>query len=203
MSVRFHGQVAELLVPIDQIRQHPRNANNGDVEAIAESILSNGFYNPISVQRSTGYIVAGNHRYAAMLSLGQEQIPAVMLDIDDETALRVMLADNRTAELAVRDEHELQTLLDELAETEQGLAGTAYTDDDLSDLERKMRAIDHMPIEVDEEYEHVSFDVRRKEPQVTVLGYLEEDGHTRKFDKGEVEDAIVRLKDLGFNAVGG
>lgn len=202
MSIQFHGEIEKLLIPLDSVSQHPRNANNGDVEAIAESIMANGFYNPIIVQRSTGYIIAGNHRYAAMLSLGQDQIPAVVLDVDDKTALRVMVADNRTAELAVRDEHELQEILEELTETEQGLTGTAYTEDDLSDLEQKLRAIDHMPIEVDEDYDFGGF-TQGGAPKVMVFGYLDEDGRTRRFEIDEVVDAVARLKDLGYNAIGG
>lgn len=202
MSIQFHGEIEKLLIPLDSVRQHPRNANNGDVEAIAESIMANGFYNPIIVQRSTGYIIAGNHRYAAMLSLGQDKIPAIVLDVNDKTALRVMVADNRTAELAVRDEHGLQEILEELTETEQGLVGTAYTEDDLLDLEKKLRAIDHMPIEVDEDYDFGGFP-QGGAPKVMVFGYLYEDGRTRRFEIDEVVNAVAQLKDLGYNAIGG
>ena len=83
MSIDFHSSLLDLLVPIEQVQQHPLNPNNGDMDAVVDSILGNGFYNPVVVQRSTGYIVAGNTRYAALLSLVETVIPVVYADIDD------------------------------------------------------------------------------------------------------------------------
>jgi ParB-like chromosome segregation protein Spo0J len=50
------------LVPTGRLRPHPRNVNRGDLAVIAESIAQNGFYGAVVAQRSTGYILAGNHR---------------------------------------------------------------------------------------------------------------------------------------------
>lgn len=200
MSVRFHESVMHLLVDIDGVRQHPRNPNNGDVEAIEESILTNGFYNPVIAQESTGHILAGNHRYAALLALGSKVIPVVWVDVSDEDALRIVIADNRTAELAVRDEHSVSDLLHMLEETEGGLLGTAYDDAALIALDRKLQALDHMTLDPEMPEPDLDPDVV---PHVTVRGYVDDDGHVRKFDKGEVMDAVARLRDLGFHAVGG
>ena len=114
MTVHFHESIQHLLVPIEDVEQHPQNPNNGDVEVVADSILANGFYNPVVVQESTGRIVAGNTRYAALLSLGETRIPVVSVDITDEQALRLLIVDNRTSELGVRDGHELAALLKQL-----------------------------------------------------------------------------------------
>lgn len=201
MRVHFHEELAPYLVPIDSIRQHPRNVNSGDVDAIADSIMANGFFNPVIVQRSTGYIIAGNHRYAALLSLEETQVPVVSVDVDDERALRMMLVDNRTSELSKRDDRALAEMLSELSEATEGLAGTAYEDENLTELLRSLRATDHIPLggygEGDEE------PGQRFTRTVTVYGYLEDNGTVRSFDDGEAEDAVVRLRDLGYNARGG
>ena len=69
----FHDALIPLLVPKDDVTAHPRNARNGDIEAIAESIQTNGCYRPVIAQRSSGHILAGNHTYYALLSLGAAQ----------------------------------------------------------------------------------------------------------------------------------
>jgi len=200
MTIRFHEELVPYLVPIDSVKQHPRNVNSGDIEAIADSILANGFYNPVIVQRSSGHIIAGNHRYAALLSLGATDVPAVSVDVDDERALRMMLADNRTSELSRRDEHGLERLLSELSEGIDGLVGTGYEDDDLADLIRANQATDHIPLgKYDEAEEPGERFVRR----VVIYGYLEDNGVVRGFDEGDAEEAVVRLRDLGYNAQGG
>jgi hypothetical protein len=123
--VTYHADLEPLLIPIDDVHPHPANYNNGDVDALSESIEVNGMYRPIYAQRSTRNIIAGNHTWIACKGLGAESIPVVMLDIDDTTALRIMLADNRVAALAVPDNGLLLELLDHLAATDS-LIGTGY-----------------------------------------------------------------------------
>ena len=120
-------------VKLSTLRPHPRNARNGDVEAVAESLTVNGQYRPIVVT-TDGTILAGNHTYAAALSLGWDRIAAVTVDVAPESpeALRIMLADNRTADLGGYDDALLLDLLRDLDATATQLAGTAY---DTTDLE--------------------------------------------------------------------
>lgn len=120
-----HMQVEE--VDIDLLFQHPDNANNGDVDAIEESIEINGFYSPLLVQRSTSYILAGNHRYLAAMRRGMTKLPVIYLDVDDQRAKRIMLSDNAITRRGYDDEAHLSTLLNELYATDEGLAGTGYT----------------------------------------------------------------------------
>ena len=135
MTVRIPPTLEDHLVPIDAVSQHPKNANNGDIDAISASLLANGVFRPVVVQQSTGYILAGNHTYAAMAGLGETQIPAIFLDVDDVQATKIMLADNRTAQLAIMDDGLLIDLLQDLAGADMAaLYGTGYTDADLLDL---------------------------------------------------------------------
>lgn len=121
-------------VPVDRLQPHPRNPNRGNIDAIADSIDANGFYGTIVAQRSTSYILVGHHRYQAALQRGATHVPVTWIDVDDTAALRIVLADNRTAELAERDPEQLSQLLAELADTDDGLTGTGYDQEDLTTL---------------------------------------------------------------------
>lgn len=113
-------------VPMDRLEQHPDNPRSGDVDAIARSIEVNGFYQPIIVQRSTGYILAGNHRFIAGLQIGMTTFPVVYADVDELGAKRIMVADNQTAKLGWDDEGILADLLEELHSTDTGLDGSGF-----------------------------------------------------------------------------
>lgn len=129
----LRGEIRD--IPIESVQPHPQNPNQGDVGAIFESIEENGFFGRILVQASTGYIIFGNHRWRAMHAAGATEIPAEIVDVDDERALKILLADNRTRDLASYDEGLLAEILQELAgSSERGLKGTGYDDDALADL---------------------------------------------------------------------
>lgn len=131
------------LVPTAQLLPHPRNVNRGNVEAIQASIEENGFYGAVIAQRRTGFILVGHHRYQAAVQSGAEQVPVIWIDVDDRRALNILLADNRTAELAMRDEEALTRLLQELASDDAGLTGTGYETADLDLL--LARTSDELP----------------------------------------------------------
>jgi hypothetical protein len=118
---------------ISDLVPHPRNPNLGDVGAIYTSIEATGFYGAVLVQKSSQHIIAGNHRVIAAQQSGATSVPIIELDVDDETALRILLADNRIAALAHNDEVLLTEVLRELAERD-ALLGTGYDGDDLDAL---------------------------------------------------------------------
>jgi hypothetical protein len=125
--VRFSPGVEEMLEPISVVRPADRNPNNGDVEAIAESIMVNGFQVPVIARRATGEILAGNHRYYALLRLGATQVPVIWTDMDDAAAMRFLLADNRLSRLGRDDPAQLLEMLTEIAAgSPLGLAGTGF-----------------------------------------------------------------------------
>lgn len=128
--MRFINKDAEL-VPIDELIPFLKNPRQGDVGAISESIKKNGFYGSLVAQVSSKRILAGNHRWMAAKALDFTEIPVVWVDVDDETALRIMLADNRTSDLASNDFSVLADLLTNLSQSNQKFAGTGYTGDDL------------------------------------------------------------------------
>lgn len=122
------------LVPVHMLSAHPENPRQGDIGAIYESIQANGFFGTIVAQRSTGFILAGNHRFQAAIEAGISEVPVVWVDVDDDRALRILLADNRTNDLASYDEGALAELLKRVLSTTDTLAGTGYEPEDLDDL---------------------------------------------------------------------
>jgi ParB-like chromosome segregation protein Spo0J len=118
-------------VPVSQLQTHPANPRVGDVSAIAESLAENGQYRPIIVQRGTGFILGGNHTYLAARKLGWDTIHAIYLDVNDERAKRIMLADNKTAELGGYDERMLAELLASLEDPD---VGTGFAPDEVESL---------------------------------------------------------------------
>lgn len=133
VSPAIHAQ-AVVLEPTGSLLQHPSNARMGDVGAISESIRANGYMAPVVAVRSSRFVIDGNHRLQAAAALGMEQIPVVWVDVDDDTALRYLLAANRTNDLAAYDDLALVELLAGLQESPTGLAGTGYEPDDLDHL---------------------------------------------------------------------
>jgi len=118
------------LVAIAKLTPFPGNPRRGDVEAIAQSLKANQQFRPIVVQKSTGYVLAGNHTMQAAISLGWDKIDVHWVDVDDDRAKRIVIADNRLADKGHYDINALTDLLQEVAD----LDGTGYTDAELDAL---------------------------------------------------------------------
>jgi len=119
------------VVPVDQLKQHPDNPRRGDVDLIGKSIDANGFYGSCIVQRSTGYVLAGNHRLLAARDRGISHLPVIWVDVDDERARRIMAVDNRSNDAATYDEEKLIALLQGF---EHDFRGTGFTESELQSL---------------------------------------------------------------------
>lgn len=103
-------------VPVGVLRPHPRNARRGDVRLIAGSLARHGQYRPILVQRSSNVVVAGYHTWQAAQLLGWTHIAVLPLDLDDDAALRLLLMDNRSSDVAEYDTGLLAELHDLIGE---------------------------------------------------------------------------------------
>jgi hypothetical protein len=117
------------------LREHPDNPNQGDDAIVDESVDVNGWYGAVTAQKSTGYILAGNTRFRIAQARGAKQLPVIWKDIDDESALKILLADNATARRADLDEEKVSELLQSLPDIE----GTGFADA-LHPLERNIEA---------------------------------------------------------------
>jgi ParB-like chromosome segregation protein Spo0J len=118
------------MVRVDELEPHPDNPHHGNVDLIAGSIKRFGFYGSVVVQSSRMRIIAGEHRWRGAHKAGLKKIPAVVLDVDDDAALRILLADNRLGEFGGYDDTKLVELLQGLPD----LDGTGWRDEDLADL---------------------------------------------------------------------
>jgi site-specific DNA-methyltransferase (adenine-specific) len=130
MSHRIPNSLEALAVPIDRLRAYPGNPRRGDVAAITDSLRRNGQYRPLVVNRPTMEVLAGNHTLAAARELGWTEVAATFVEVDEEQAQRIVLADNRTNDLAGYDAEALVALLGELPTLE----GTGYDETALGEL---------------------------------------------------------------------
>jgi site-specific DNA-methyltransferase (adenine-specific) len=122
--------LAELAVPIGELRPFPGNPRRGDLATIRASLEANGQYRPIVVRRGSNEVLAGNHTYLAAAELGWDAIAATFVDVDDEQARRIVLVDNRANDLAGYDDGELAALLQQL----ESFDGSGWRAGDLDKL---------------------------------------------------------------------
>ena len=121
-------------VKVSDLHLHPLNTRQGDVGAIIQSLETHGQYRPVVVQKSSMNVIAGNHTLMAASSLGWATVDATLLDVDDDQALRILLVDNRTNDLATYDSPALIDVLEALVRSEYGLSGSGFDGNDLDEL---------------------------------------------------------------------
>jgi hypothetical protein len=125
-------------IDIDSVKLHPANPRVGYLPAIREAMQRNGWHGAIVVQKSTRLILAGNHRWLVAKELGLKRVLAHVVDVDDATARRILLADNRSADRATYDDPKLNEVLGMILTDEPqpdaALVGTGYTPDDATQL---------------------------------------------------------------------
>lgn len=126
---------------VDDLVPYPGNPRRGNVDLIKESLLAHGQFRPLVVQASTRHVLAGNHTLEAAVSLGWTEIDAVLLDVDDRKAAKIVLADNRTSDAAYNDTAALSAILELL---EGDFEGTGYL---VTDLDALLMGIPDMDLE--------------------------------------------------------
>jgi len=170
-------------VRIEAVQPHPRNPRQGDVAAIVESIRANGFVAPLLVQQSTAYILAGNHRWLAAREIGMAEVPVIWLDVDDDRALRILLADNRTSDVATYDDPKLASLLQEILTDTGTLEGTGFDGDALDELLASLGSNTTDAVAEDEsnkikEQYQIVVTCKDEQDQVRLLGHLNAWGYS-------------------------
>jgi ParB-like chromosome segregation protein Spo0J len=134
-------------IPLRDLERHPENPNRrNDVEDLRQSLRRFGQYRTIVVQESRMRVIAGTHVFDAAGEEGWPTIKANIIDVDDDTALAILIADNRLAEFGVRDPDTLTTILRQLDTSDLGLDGTGYTTADLAELLSPARAAVTKPL---------------------------------------------------------
>ncbi len=108
--------IAVEMVPVNQITvSNPRIRNKKVFQQIIDSISKVGLKKPITVSRSENgsenpsyELVCGQGRLEAFISLGEPQIPAIVIDVTEEDRLIMSLVEN----LARRQHRPLELLHD-------------------------------------------------------------------------------------------
>jgi DNA modification methylase len=131
-------------LPIDRLHADPRNPRkhpHQQLRKLAASIEASGFVTPVLID-GAGAIVAGHARVLAAQQRGMTEVPTICLDHLSKAQIRAfMIAENRLAELAERDERLLGEALRDLAEVDLDFSIEA-TGFDMTEIDLRIDALD-------------------------------------------------------------
>lgn len=127
------------LVPIEFISRNPRNPrryfDETELHDLASSIRQHGIVQPVvarTVSTDRYEIIAGERRWRAAQLAGLIEIPVIVRDVDDKTALEIAIVENvQRADL---------NPLEEALGYEQLIAEHGYTQNDLGEIIGKSRS---------------------------------------------------------------
>jgi len=120
-------------VDVNELKEFPNNARIGNVREIYESLLQNGQYRPLVVNRKDNIILAGNHTFQAIKRLGWAKALVWYVDVDDKQAKQIVLVDNKLNDDATYDYTKLEKAIKDLQDVSD-LIGTGYTQKAVDDL---------------------------------------------------------------------
>jgi ParB family chromosome partitioning protein len=96
-----HRNVGVRVIPVDRIEANPEQPrlafNEETLQELAASIKEHGVLQPILVRPLEGHryqLVAGERRWRASKMAGLESIPALVEELDDDTALEISIIEN-------------------------------------------------------------------------------------------------------------
>lgn len=147
-------QLQPLVIDIEKLSFDPSNArmhSQKNIEAIKKSLTQFGQRKPIVVQKDGMIVRAGNGTMSAAMDMGWKKIAAIIIDEDNDSAVKYAIADNRTAELADWDIETLLSHLDGMDEGDKDLLEFSQ-----EDVEELMAIIE--PTATEEMEEHRSLD---------------------------------------------
>ncbi|MGZ2458821.1 ParB/RepB/Spo0J family partition protein [Rhizobium sp. IY2] len=130
---------ADRMIPIEFVSRNPRNPrrffDDAELHDLASSIRQHGIVQPIvvrTISRDRYEIIAGERRWRAAQLAGLIEIPVIVRDVDDKTALEIAIVENvQRADL---------NPLEEALGYEQLIAEYGYTQNDLGEIIGKSRS---------------------------------------------------------------
>lgn len=135
-------------VDIHSLEGFPDNPRNSSLDGIKESLKKHGQYRPLTVNKNNNQVLTGNHTWEAMKELGMDKCAVMFVDVDEITAKKIVLVDNRTNELATYNKEIMVDILAEFMELGE-LLGTGYSADEVDDI---MAGFDEVQITEFEEF---------------------------------------------------
>lgn len=116
-------------LPIELLKPHPKNPRKdvGDVTELAESIKTNGIFQPLTVLSGDavdGYtVIIGHRRLAAAKLAGLETVPCNVAEMTEQEQVSTMLLENmQRNDLTVYEQAQGFQMMLDLGETEQSIA---------------------------------------------------------------------------------
>ncbi len=130
---------ADRQVPIEYVVRNPRNPrrsfDEAELQELASSIRQHGIVQPVVARTIAGgqyEIIAGERRWRAAQLAGFAEIPVIVRDVDDRTALELAIVENvQRSDL---------NPLEEALGYEQLIAEHGYTQNDLGEIIGKSRS---------------------------------------------------------------
>lgn len=183
-------------MPLSRLRAWQKNPRVNDhvVPEVAASIERFGFGAPLIARRENGELIAGHTRMKAAEKLGLSHVPVRFLDISENEAHLLALADNRLSEKADWALEGLNEILSELSKDDVAAAG--WNDEELKamqDLLSKPPDNDNAEI-VEDEVPEPPKDPVTKPGDVWVLG-------RHRLVCGDCRDAAVVKRLVGDDKV--
>lgn len=123
-------QRSQLMIPVSEIRPNPYQPrkifNKEALEELSLSIQQHGVFTPILVKKSiSGYeLITGERRWRASKMANLEEIPAIVVDFDDQQMMEVALLENVQREdlNAIEEAKAYEQLIQRLNYTQEQLA---------------------------------------------------------------------------------
>ena len=118
-------------IPLQKIEPNPlqprKSFDEENLNQLAESIREHGILQPLSVRKTeTGYyqIIAGERRWRAARLAGLKEVPVMILEADDQTAMELALIENLQREdlNPLEEAQGFQTLIREYGLTQEEAA---------------------------------------------------------------------------------
>ncbi|OJF91208.1 ParB/RepB/Spo0J family partition protein [Pararhizobium antarcticum] len=130
---------ADRKIPIEFVSRNPRNPrrtfDEGELQDLASSIRQHGIVQPVVVRTIADEryeIIAGERRWRAAQLAGFTDIPVIVRDVDDRTALEIAIVENvQRSDL---------NPLEEAMGYDQLIAEHGYTQNDLGEIIGKSRS---------------------------------------------------------------
>lgn len=121
------GEVAAIYVNPDTLVEWAKNPrqNQEAILAVAKSIRRFGFGAPIVARAANREIITGHSRFRAAKLLKLDRVPVRFMDISEDDAHKLAIADNKIGEIATWDDDSLEDQMLQMSLEESRLLGFA------------------------------------------------------------------------------
>lgn len=134
------------MVPIDNIKEHPKNPNKHpkeQIELLKKIIKAHGIRTCITVSSLSGFIIRGHGRFEALKGLGLKNVPVNFQDYKSNAEeLADLVADNKISELSYLEDKFIKDIQNELKDMHYDMELTGMSNEDMDRYNGLDRLID-------------------------------------------------------------